>query len=257
MNNYMAFLKKEFLENARTYKMLILFMVFLIFGIMNPLVAKLTPELLSALVPEMSEGMSIVLPEPSAFDSWAQFFKNISQIGIIVVIIIFSGILSTELSKGTLINVLTKGLSRTAVIFSKFTCMASLWTISVAISFAVTQLYTIYLFPTDKVSNLLFSVFCMWLFGIFLLALLMFTATFTRNNYGCLLLTGAGAVICMLVNISPAAHKYNPLSLASDNMALLTNDIETSSLYTCIWIACALTLVLVSLSVLIFRKRQL
>ena len=254
MNNYIAFLKKEFLENARTYKMLILFLVFLIFGIMNPLVAKLTPELLSSLVPE---GMDISLPDPSAFDSWAQFFKNISQIGIIVVVIVFSGILGTELTKGTLINMLTKGLSRSAVIMSKYTCMALLWTISVTLSFIVTQLYTIYLFPNDEVVNLIFSVFCLWFFGMFLLALLLFTATFTRNSYGCLLLTGTGAVICMLINISPTAHKYNPISLASDNMALLTNGVEPSSLYTCLWITGAITVAFVVLSVLIFRKRQL
>jgi len=37
MNNYFAFLKKELLENIRTYKMLIMLLVFFVFGIMNPL----------------------------------------------------------------------------------------------------------------------------------------------------------------------------------------------------------------------------
>jgi len=254
MNNYIAFLKKELLENIRTYKMPIMLLVFFVFGIMNPLTAKITPDLLTALMPE---GMSVTLTEPTAFDSWTQFFKNVSQMGLIVMVIVFSGILGTELSKGTLINMLTKGLSRSAVILSKYTCMAMIWTMSIIISFFVTWGYTVYLFPSGEIVNLLFSVFCLWVFGMFLLALLLFAATLTKNNYGCLLITGAGVVACMLCNIIPAAHKYNPLSLATDNMSLITNTVEASSLYCTIWIAGILSLIFIASSILIFRKKQL
>jgi len=254
MNYYFAFLKKEFLESIRTYKMLMMLLVFFAFGIMNPLIAKLTPDLLNAIT---LEGMTITLAEPSAFDSWTQFFKNISQMGVIVMVIVFSGVLGTELSKGTLINMLTKGLSRAAVILSKYTCMAFIWTMSIAISFIVTWGYTVYLFPGDALDNLLFSVFCLWLFGMFLLALLLFTATLVKNNYGCLLITGAVIVVCMLLNVIPPVQKYNPLSLATRNMDLLMNTIEISALYSTIWIAVALSMVFVALSVLIFRKKQL
>ena len=254
MSHYRSFLKKELLESARTYKLLIMLLMFFAFGIMNPLFAKLTPALLNALA---SEGMSITLAEPTAFDSWTQFFKNISQMGLIVMAIVFSGVLGTELSKGTLINMLTKGLSRSAVVLSKYTYMALIWTISILISFFVTWGYTVYLFPGGEIVNLLFSVFCIWLFGMFLLAMLLFAATLTKNNYGCLLITGAGVVTCMLCNIIPAAQKYNPLSLASKNMELITNTIEVSSLYYCIWITGILSLVFIASSVLIFRKKQI
>lgn len=254
MSHYIAFIRKELLESIRTYKLLIMLLVFFAFGVMNPLIAKLTPDLLNAL---MSEGISITLAEPSAFDSWTQFFKNITQMGVIVMVIVFSGLLGTELSKGTLINMLTKGLSRAAVILSKYTCMVLIWTASVVISFLVTWGYTVYLFPGDKVVNLLFSVFCIWLFGVFLSALLLFAATLTKSNYGCLLITGAGVVICTLCNIIPDAYKYNPLSLAANNMNLITNTMAVSSLYDCIWITGILSFAMIAASVLIFRKKQL
>lgn len=254
MNNYISFLKKELLEHIRTYKLFIMLLVFFIMGILNPLTAKITPDLLKTLMPE---GMSITLAEPSAFDSWTQFFKNVTQMGLIVMVIVFSGILGTELSKGTLINVLTKGLSRGAVILSKYTCMVLIWTMSIIITFLVTWGYTVYLFPSGEVVNLLFSVFCLWVFGLFLLALLMFSATLSGSNYGCLLITGAGVVVCMLINIIPAAQTYNPISLAAKNMDLVTNVIKASSLYSAIWISGIFSLVLILLSVLIFRKKQL
>ena len=254
MSHYIAFFKKELLESTRTYKMPILLSIFFVFGIMSPLAAKLTPELLSAFMPE---GMSISLPEPSAFDSWAQFFKNISQMGLIIMVIVFSGTLSSEISKATLINMLTKGLLRPAVIISKYFCMALVWTLSLMVSFLVTLGYTTYLFSGDGIANLLFSVFCLWLFGMFLLALLLFSSTVASGNYAGLLVTGGVVVAFMICGIMPNFHEYSPLSLASKNMDLITNAIEASSIYASILISGALTLALVVLSVAIFRKKQL
>ncbi|HCA29652.1 MAG TPA: hypothetical protein DEP23_08860 [Ruminococcaceae bacterium] len=253
MRNYLAFLKKEIYEYTKTYKLLIMLMVFAVFGITNPLVAKLLPEILGSL---KTEGIIMTLPEATAYDAWTQFFKNATQMGLIVMVILFSPVLSSELSRGTLINMLTKGLSRTVVILSKYTCMVVVWTISIALCFGLTYGYTVYLFPAGETANLLFSTFCLWMFGLFLLATLLLAATLTKSNYGCLLITGAVVVACMLVNIIPAAHRYNPISLATDNMGLITDDIEVSSLYCTILISCLLSFLFLTISVLIFRKKQ-
>ena len=43
MKNLYYFTKKELVESWRTSRLLILIIIFLIFGLMNPLLAKLTP----------------------------------------------------------------------------------------------------------------------------------------------------------------------------------------------------------------------
>ncbi len=254
MRNYYAFLKKEILEYAKTYKLLIMLIVFAVFGITNPLMAKLLPDILGSL---MTDGITMTLPEATAFDAWTQFFKNATQMGLIVMVILFSPVLSSELNKGTLINMLTKGLSRTAVILSKYTGMVLIWTASIALCFGLTYGYTVYLFPAGEIVNLLFSVFCLWLFGVFLLGTLLLCSALTKSNYGCLLSTGAAVVGCLLVNIIPAAHRYNPISLVTDNLGLIKNSVEVSSLHGAILISCLLSLFFLVLSVLIFRKKQL
>ncbi|WP_425539005.1 ABC transporter permease [Microaceticoccus formicicus] len=254
MTHYIAFLKKEILESIRTYKLLIMLIVFVLIGVMNPFTAKLTPHIIKTLIPE---GNSISIPEATALDSWAQFFKNIAQMGLIVTILVFSGILVTELSKGTLINMLTKGLSRKAVILSKFTFMTLIWTLSVTISFIITWAYTVYLFPGDRTNNLLFSVFCLWLFGLFLLSLLMFSSTVTNTNYGSLIIVGVTVVIGMLLNIIPSFQKYNPISLSTRNMELLTNTLNPTFLYSSIGVTVIIIIVLMTLSILIFRKKEI
>ncbi|NLX64248.1 MAG: ABC transporter permease [Clostridiaceae bacterium] len=254
MRGYLVFLKKELFEYTKTYKLLIMVLVFVIFGITNPLVAKLTPVILKSF---MTDGIIITLPEPTAYDAWMQFFKNATQMGIIVMVILFSGVLSSELSKGTLINLLTKGLSRKSVILSKYTCMVLVWTVSIALCFGLTYGYTVYLFPKEDTPNLLFSVSCLWLFGLFLLAVLLFSAALVKSSYGCLFITVIVMAACIIMNIIPSIHRYNPISLATDNMGLLVGSIEASSLYDAILVSSLFSMIFVSLSAMIFQKKQL
>ena len=50
-----AFLKKEWMEWSRTGRLLVLVLVFLVLGIMNPALAKLTPWMMEML----SESMAV------------------------------------------------------------------------------------------------------------------------------------------------------------------------------------------------------
>lgn len=254
MRHYIAFLKKEIMESIRTYKLFIMLIVFVLFGVMNPLVAKLTPHIIKTLIPD---GNLLSIPEATALDAWGQFFKNITQMGLIVTMLVFSGILVTELSKGTLINILTKGLSRRAVILSKFTSMILIWTLSVVASFIITWVYTVYLFPASATNNLLFSVFCLWLFGSFLLSLLMFSSTIANTNYASLIIVGVTVVIGTLLNIIPGFQKYNPISLSTRNMELLTNTLNPISLYSVILVTFIMIIVLITLSIVSFGKKQI
>ena len=102
----------------------------------------------------LEEGIKISLPEATIFDSWAQFFKNTTQMGLIVLVIIFSGLISNELSKGTLINMLTKGLSRKTVVLSKFTSSTLVWTLAYFLSALVTFLYSMLFWEDTQVENL-------------------------------------------------------------------------------------------------------
>lgn len=254
MRNYIAFTKKELLESTRTYKLLIMLIAFFVFGIMSPLAAKLMPDIIGAAMPE---GMTVSLGEPSAIDAWSQFFKNISQICLIITMIIFSGTLSAELSKGTLVNLLTKGLPRGTVILSKFTGMFIVWTLSYALSFIMAWVYTMYLFPGDQQSNLLFSVFCQWLYVIFLLSVLLFAATLMKSSYGCLLATVSATGALGLLYYSTELRKYTPTFLAVNNLTLLEGTVEASTLSYAVAASVICTVIMIIASVLVFRKRQL
>lgn len=254
MRAYFAFTKKEFIENLRTYKLMIMIVVFLIFGVMSPLFAKFTPEILKAAGLDAS---ALGVGTPTAIDSFAQFFKNVGQLGLLVLVIVFSGIMANELSKGTLINILTKGMRRSTVILSKFIMATVIWTVSYLLCLAVTYAYTAYYFTIENISNAFLAFSSMWLFGVLLIAIVILGGVLFKNVYGSLLLTGGIVVVMTIVNIAPKLQKYNPITLSSDNMQLIMAQKATSDFMPAVIICAVLTIVSVIASIMIFNKKQL
>lgn len=254
MRSYWAFTKKELLESICTYKLLILGCIFLMFGIMNPLVAKMTPELVKNFMPE---GMSIALPAPSAVDSWMQFFKNVPQMGLAVLAILFSGMMAGEIQKGTLVLMVTKGLSRAAVLCSKFSVAVFLWTLSYMMCAGVTYGYTIYFWKLENISHLIPALMGVWLFGVLLLASDLLGSVLSKSSYASLLFSGSMVAVMFLLNIVPKIRKYNPIRLAAEPYSLITGSLRISDFSWSFVSTGALLAVLLILSGITFRKKQL
>lgn len=254
MIGYRAFLKKEFVEFYRSHKLLIILAVFLLLGMMNPLTAKLTPQLMESFMPQ---DIVVKLAEPSALDSWMQFYKNVPQLGLVVLVILFSGMMSQEYSKGTLINMLTKGLPRWSVILSKFTLALIMWTAAFALCALVSWGYTAYFWQGESLPNILFAASMLWLYGVVLLAACMLAGAVCRNAYGNLLMTGGFVAIQFLLNLFPGAARYNPLYLASGNLALIQGGAETGDFLIPAMAALCLTLLFLLGAVAVFNKKAL
>ena len=91
-----AFLKKEWMEWSRTGRMLILLLVFALFGIMNPAIAKLTPWMMENMAGSLSDaGLVATAVQVDAMTSWVQFYKNM-PVGLIIFILVTSGNFTSE-----------------------------------------------------------------------------------------------------------------------------------------------------------------
>lgn len=253
MTAFIAFARKEFVESVRTYKLLIVIAVFLLFGMLNPVTAKVMPDLLANFMPE---GMTIVMPDPGAMDAWVQFYKNMTGIQIILFVILYSGIVSGELSRGTLINMLTKGLPRTTVILSKLAAVTLIWTVAYVLCFIVTHAYTLYFLPGD-LPHLVFAAFCMWLFGMLILSVMLFGSVCFANIYGPLLVTGGFAVLLTVLGFVPKLEKVNPYMLASQNMSLLSGERTPADFTPAICMAILLAALFTGLAVILFKRKQI
>src|SRR5690606_12654098 len=99
--------KKEWDSYFLTNKSLILFTIFIALGILNPFTAKIIPYLIENMLGEAYESL---MNEPTAVDSWLQFFKNVPQLGLIAFLLMMANSMSKELQDGTLSIFLAKGL---------------------------------------------------------------------------------------------------------------------------------------------------
>lgn len=253
MRGLTAFLKKEFCEMIRTYKVLILGTVFFLLGVMGPLTAKYMPEIMEQFLPE---GMVLALETPRAIDSWMQFFKNVPQMGLVIVVIVFSGMMASEWSKGTLILVLTKGLARRNVILAKFLTANLLWAVCYWLCFAISYGYTRYFWKEDT-PHLGAAVTFVWLFGVMLIAVTLLGGVLFKGSYTTLLFTGFLLVIMFILNIFPALQDYNPIMLFTSGIELLEGAKKLGDFAAPSIITGAAAAVSLAGSILIFDKKQL
>lgn len=236
----------------KNYRFLILFAVFLIFGIMSVFLAKFTPEILSALAADME-----MISEPVALDAWKQFYKNISGVGFSAFIILFGSCLSNEYSKGTLVLMVTKGLSRKAVILAKYTVAAALMTISYWIGYAATYGYTTLLWNDNDLSNVAFAAVSLWIVGFLYLSILMIGCVIFKQTFTSILFTGGMVAIISLLGMIEPIAKFNPFILTSKNVDLISGEAVPADFMIPAFISIVLSIFGVLIAIRLFNKKQL
>ena len=219
---------------------------------MSAFLAKFTPEILSALAADME-----MTSEPVALDAWKQFYKNISGVGFSAFIILFGSCMSNEYSKGTLILMVTKGLSRKAVILAKYTVAAVLMTISYWIGYAAAYGYTVFLWNDTNLSNVALAAVSLWIVGFLYLSILMIGCVIFKQTFTSILFTGGiVALISLLGMIEPIA-KFNPFILTSKNVDLISGEVIPTEFMIPAFISVILSLFGLLTAIRLFNKKQL
>lgn len=256
MKQFMAFIKKEYLEQLRTGKLLLIAIIFSLFGIMNPAMAKLTPWMMEMMSEQLAEsGMTVIAVEVNALASWTQFFKNM-PVALVVFLILFSGILTTEYQKGTLINVITKGMKRWKIFLSKMSVMTVAWTLGCLLAYGITFGYNAFFWDNSVAHNINFAVGSFWLFGLWLIFVLGLASVFCNSAGTVILVVGAAFGISYLLGMFQALKEYVPTSLM-DSASLLTGMRDMDSYLLAVLVTVLLIVVSIIGAVAAFNKKSL
>ena len=78
MTGFGAFLRKEVTEIRRTWRIWVIPGMLVFFGITSPIIAALTPALVSSMS-QSQPGVVIRIPPPTWIDAFAQFLKNLNE----------------------------------------------------------------------------------------------------------------------------------------------------------------------------------
>ena len=256
MKALIAFVKKEAMAQMRTGKVMILGILFILFGIMNPAIAKLTPWLLETLSDSLAEsGMTVTGVTVSAMDSWVQFYKNVPM-ALIAFILLQSSIFTGEYQSGTLLLSLTKGLARYKVVVSKALVLAAFWTAGYWLCFGITYGYNAYFWDNTVAKNLLRSVAYWWIFGLWVISLTVLFSTLFQTNSGVLCGTGGVVLLSYLLGLLPKVSTYLP-TLLTDGNSLIYGKTEAADYSSALNVTAVMSVLCFAASIPLFHKKQL
>lgn len=255
MTQLMAFTKKEWIEVFRTGKFMIITVMFLLFGVMNPAIAKLTPWMMEACSESLEgAGLTITETKVDALTSWTQFYKNVPM-ALIVFLLMFSGILALEYQKGTLINMITKGLSRWKIVMSKSVVLFLLWSFGYWICYGITYGYNAYFWDNSIAKDVGFAAFCVYILGVWLIALMMLMSTLFSSGSAVAVGTGGVFFVVYLLNMLPDLKKYLPTYLMGAS-GLLSGAGEAGDYMTALLVAAVLTVAQLIVALLVFNRKN-
>lgn len=188
--------KKELYEQYRTYRILIAGVVLLLMGLSSPIVTKLTPDLLQSL----GNGIKIEIPPQTASDALNAYLKNMLQLPPLMLILLAMGCVADERSRGTAVTILTKPVSRSVFVLTKF--LAYTLTIFAGITLAAVgdYLYTTQLFTALPLGGFLLLNLAMLIVFMLILAITVLTSVLFRNSVAA---GGLAFVGFIVLNILP------------------------------------------------------
>src|SRR5258708_12328443 len=209
MDGFAIFLRKELRETLRTNRLLVSVAIFAILGIISPLTAKYTPELLKSLG-SGSGGVTIILPTPTVQDAIAEFIKNVAGTGIFVAVLLPMGLVAREKERGTAAFVLTKPLSRLAFLTAKLVSLGVTLTRGVAIGALAPYWYTALLFTPTSVGGF-FAASLLVLLSLLVYASFTFLgSTLMSTQLPAAGIGLAGWLVVSILGIFPQIDQYTP-----------------------------------------------
>ena len=122
--------------------------------------------------------------------------------------------------------------------------------------FSITYGYNAYFWDNGIANNLFFSVAIWWLFGAWVICLIVLFSSLLQNNTGVALCIGGTVLLAYLLSVIPKVKAYSPIALMNTN-SLLIGEAEIDAYIKAIVVAVSLCIVCVAVSIPVINKRQL
>jgi ABC-2 type transport system permease protein len=249
MTGLIGLIKKELKEQIRTYELLIVAGLFLLFGIMSPLTFYFLPE----LVPE--EALA-VLPTFTAVDVVGEYVEMLTVMGMVVVILIGMGAIAVERDRGTAAMVLCKPVGRGSFIVAKLVGLSLTTIVALALGGLACYGYTSFLFGGVDASaflalNLLLGLFFITCLSVILLCSSLFKSQLAAGGLALAFIIGQGIV--------SAIHRigdYTPQRLVSWGRGLVEVG-NVPDAWSAVVASLGIIIVCLFLSWLILQRKEL
>jgi ABC-2 type transport system permease protein len=253
MTGFGLMLGKEAREQVRTMRLVVVVAIFAIFGLVSPVVARYTREIVEAVGGGQFGGM---IPAPTVADAVVQLTKNAGQFGVVIAILLSMGAVATEKERGTAAFVLTRPVTRPAFLVAKVVAIGALLALALAVAGVLAWVYTAILLEPLPVAGFAAAVGLVWL-SLAVFAALTFLASVVAPS--ALVAGGIGLGLVFVtgfLSALPQVGAWMPTSLwgAADQLGVGTvpDPLLGPVLFNVVLIVAA-----VGLATAIFRRQEL
>jgi ABC-2 type transport system permease protein len=211
--------KKEFKGQLRTYRLLIVVAVFLVFGLGTPLLLKYLHELIPA-------EEATILPEFTAIDAVKGYLDTLGQVGLITTILVAMGMVSRERETGTAAMTLSKPIGCGYFIAAKLAALALTFGLGIAVGAVGCYFYTVVLFEDPGGLNFLLASLIGGLYLLFCLAVTLMYSSFFKSQ----LAAGGLALVTLVALVGsaglPVMKDYSPGALPAWSQSVASGSSE-------------------------------
>lgn len=254
MRSFWIYFQKEMLEGARSYKWIWVPAVFLLLGVMQPVMMYYLPDILR-MSGELPPEAAALLTTPSPQEIIASTLSQFSTIGLLVLVLSAMNTVAGERATGTTEMIFSRSSSVLTMIIAKWTAIMCLLLLSFALGYAGSAYYTYQLIGPLEWDTLVNAgvVYTVWLAWI--VTLLLPLGAVLRGPAAAFLSLGAAAALTLLASLMPSQLLWSPGRLSEIAVQLLTGQDSSA------WAPIATAVVLITLSTvaagMLLRRRPL
>ncbi len=207
-------LRKELLEQWRTYRFLIVAAVLVFFGLTSPLLARYMPELLKS-VPGVPPEALLMMPTPSLADAIGQYVKNVAQFGVLLALFVPMAAVAQEKERGTAAMVLSKPVSRASFLLAKFVALALAFLAGLVLAALAAYYYTGILFEWVDVGHYAALNGLLFLYMLVFVTLSLLASTLARTQAAAVGTALVFFILEAVVAAIPTLGRYMPAALTA------------------------------------------
>jgi ABC-2 type transport system permease protein len=212
MSGYRELLEKEMIEAWRTYRVGVVAGLFLVLGVVSPIITRYLPDIVRAFAPP---GFIIDIPEVGVADVLDQLLKNVVQFGALAAILVTMGSVANEKERGTAAFVLAKPVSRLSFLAAKVVALGMIFALAIGLAVGGAWIYTRLLFEPVPLLPWIKLGFVVWLSTMVYVCVTFLGSTLTRTSLAAAGIGFFGLIVLSLASIAPGLNPWLPAGLTA------------------------------------------
>jgi ABC-2 type transport system permease protein len=235
---------KEMLEMWRNYKWMWVPLVFILIGMMNPVLTYYMPQLLEAngLTKEVIQA----IPTPTGAQVMVKTLSQYNTLGILILVLSFMGTVASERQSGSAIMVLVKPVTHLNYITAKWAAMLSLTIVSFTLGYMATWYYTGVLIGEVSFIQIWQSllVYALWL--VFVISVTLLYSSLLNSTGGIAFLSLLTlAVFSLSTTIFARYTQWSPGRFSAEAGALVTKGVTSISIWSTISVTAVMIIAMI------------